>query len=376
MICLFSFSLLQPPIPKPMKAVICSQFGKFEPPQNCEFPNAELEPLHVLIQAIAFGKSETLQIGELPIPKPGPLQVLIEVVACGVNFPDVLIIQNKYQFKPTLPFSPGGEVSGKIVQIGENVDKFQVGDRVMATCGWGGFAEFVSVDVERVSKIPDELSFVHAATALYAYGTSYHALKDRANLLAGETLLVLGAAGGVGLAAVELGKLMGARVIAAASTQEKLDLCIEKGADYTINYQAEDLKSRIKELTDGKGVDVVLDPVGGQYTEIVLRGMAWKGRYLIVGFADGEIPKVPMNLPLLKGCSIVGVFWGQFSKLEPALQNQNMDELIALIIGGKLKPHISKVYSLEDAPEALCTMWKRKTLGKTVVWINPDKHEN
>jgi len=359
-----------------MKAIICSQFGKLETSQSCGFPNAEQEPIHVLIQAIAFGKSETLRIGELPVPEPGPFQVLIEVVACGVNFPDVLIIQNKYQFKPTLPFSPGGEVSGRIAQIGENVDKFQVGDRVMAQCGWGGFAEYVAVDVDKVFKIPSEISFAHAATALYAYGTSFHALKDRANLLKGETLLVLGAAGGVGLAAVELGKLMGARVIAAASSQEKLALCLEKGADHTINYQSEDLRARIKELTDGKGVDVVMDPVGGEYTEIALRGMAWKGRYMIVGFADGEIPKVPMNLPLLKGCSIVGVFWGQFAKLEPALHVQNMNELIELIKLRKLKPHISKVYPLENAAEALCTMWKRKTIGKTVVWINPNEKDN
>jgi NADPH2:quinone reductase len=328
-----------------MKAVICSQYGL---PQS-------------------------LQIGKLPDPVPGPHQVLIEVVACGINFPDLLMIQNKYQIKPPLPFSPGGEVAGKILEVGAHVDKFKVGDRVLALCGWGGFAELVAVDVDRVFGIPEGLSMAHASTALYAYGTSYHALKDRANLLPGETVLVLGAAGGVGLAAIELGKAMGARVIAAASSQEKLDLCLAKGADLTINYQTEDLKSQIKELTSGRGVDVVLDPVGGHYTETALRGMAWKGRYLIVGFADGEIPKIPMNIPLLKGCAIFGVFWGQFSKLEPHLQTQNLDELVAMIACGKLQPHISKTYSLEEVPKALTTMSERKVMGKSLVWISSQK---
>ncbi len=314
-----------------------------------------------------FGLPETLEVGELPDPHPGHNQVLIEVDACGVNFPDVLLIQNKYQFKPELPFSPGGEVAGKIIKVGENVQNFKVGDPVLALCGWGGFAEKVTVDTDRVFAMPPGLSAEVAATTLYTYGTSYHALKDRANLQPGETLLVLGAAGGVGLAAVELGKLMGANVIAAASSDKKLALCKEKGASATINYETEDLKTRIKELTGGKGVDVIYDPVGGKYTETALRGIAWKGRYLIVGFANGEIPQIPMNLPLLKGCSIMGVFWGQFSKLEPKTSFQNIRQLVQWIHEGKIKQHISKRYTLEESPEALIALFERKMLGKGVV---------
>ncbi len=314
-----------------------------------------------------FGLPETLEVGEVPDPQPSSGQVLIEVEACGVNFPDVLLIQNKYQFKPELPFSPGGEVAGKIIGIGENVEKFKIGDPVLALCGWGGFAEKVAVDADRVFAMPPGLSATVAATTLYTYGTSYHALKDRANLQPGETLLVLGAAGGVGLAAVELGKLMGATVIAAASSEEKLVLCKEKGASEVINYETEDLKTRIKVLTGGKGVDVIYDPVGGKYTESALRGIAWKGRYLIVGFANGEIPQIPMNLPLLKGCSIVGVFWGQFSKLEPKTSFQNIHQLVKWIHEGKIKQHISKRYTLEESPEALTALLERKMLGKGVI---------
>ncbi len=314
-----------------------------------------------------FGLPDSLTFGELPEPKPAKNQILIEVEACGVNFPDLLIIQNKYQFKPELPFSPGGEVAGKVIGLGEGVSQFQIGQSVLALSGWGGFAERVAVDVDRVFSLPPGLSAEIAATTLYTYGTSYHALKDRAQLQKGETLLVLGAAGGVGLAAVELGNLMGAKVIAAASTAEKLAICRKKGASQTINYTKEDLKTRIKELTDGKGVDVIYDPVGGDFTEAALRGMAWKGRYLIVGFANGEIPTIPMNLPLLKGCAILGVFWGQFSKLEAKQSFQNIAQLIEWIKEGKIKQHISKRYSLNEAPEALQALLDRKMVGKGVV---------
>lgn len=316
-----------------------------------------------------FGSPNLLILEEIPDPTPAPNQVLIAVEACGVNFPDALIIQNKYQFKPELPFSPGGEVAGKVIDLGTEVTNFQIGQSVLALCGWGGFAEKVAVDANRVFALPTGLPSKIAATTLYTYGTSYHALKDRANLQPGETLLVLGAAGGVGLAAVELGKLMGAKVIAAASSEEKLALCQEKGADLTINYEMEDLKSRIKELTGGKGVDVVYDPVGGKYTESAVRSMAWKGRYLIVGFADGEIPQIPMNLPLLKGCSIIGVFWGQFSTLEAKVSFQNTQQLMAWIQEGKIRQHIGRSYSLEEAPEALQAILDRKMLGKGVVVI-------
>lgn len=316
-----------------------------------------------------FGLPEILKVQEIPDPTPAHNQVLIAVEACGVNFPDVLIIQNKYQFKPDLPFAPGGEVAGKIIALGDQVQGFQLGQPVLALCGWGGFAEKVVVDVDRMFALPPGLSAEVAATTLYTYGTSYHALKDRANIQQGETLLVLGAAGGVGLAAVELGKLMGAKVIAAASSDEKLALCREKGAELTINYQTEDLKTRIKELTNGKGIDVVYDPVGGKFTESALRSMAWRGRYLIVGFANGEIPQIPMNLPLLKGCSILGVFWGQFSKVEAKASFQNIRQLIAWIQEGKIKQHIGRKYSLQEAPEALQAILDRKMLGKGVVVI-------
>ena len=316
-----------------------------------------------------FGLPDSLIFGELQDPKPAKNQILIAVEGCGVNFPDVLIIQGKYQFKPELPFSPGGEVAGKVIELGEGVTQFQVGQSVLALCGWGGFAEKVAVDVDRVFAMPPGLSPEIAATTLYTYGTSFHALKERAKLQEGETLLVLGAAGGVGLAAVELGKLMGAKVIGAASTDEKLELCREKGASETINYTSEDLKTRIKELTGGKGVDVIYDPVGGDFTEAALRGIAWKGRYLIVGFANGEIPKIPMNLPLLKGCAILGVFWGQFSKLEAKQSFQNIAQLVQWIKAGKIEQHIRKRYSLEESPQALQALLDRKMLGKGVVLI-------
>jgi NADPH2:quinone reductase len=258
-------------------------------------------------------------------------------------------------------------VAGTIVELGDEVQGFELGQRVLALCGWGGFAEKVAVDLDRVFPLPPGLSAEVAATTLYTYGTSYHALKDRAQLQASETLLVLGAAGGVGLAAVELGALMGARVIAAASTEEKLALCREKGAVETINYETEDLKTRIKELTGGQGVDVVFDPVGGKFSEGALRGMAWKGRYLVVGFANGEIPQLPMNLPLLKGCAVVGVFWGQFAKLEPKVNLQNTRQLLAWIQEGKIRQHVGKKYSLDQAPQALQDLMDRKMLGKGVV---------
>jgi NADPH2:quinone reductase len=324
-------------------------------------------PIMKALLCTHFGLPDTLQVQEVSSPIAGPKEVVITVAACGVNFPDVLIIQNKYQFKPELPFSPGGEVAGILSELGDEVQGLELGQPVLALCGWGGFAEKVAVAADRVFPLPEGISAEVAATTLYTYGTSYHALKDRAQLQAGETLLVLGAAGGVGLAAVELGALMGARVIAAASTEEKLALCREKGAVETINYETEDLKTRIKELTGGQGVDVVFDPVGGKFSEGALRGMAWKGRYLVVGFANGEIPQLPMNLPLLKGCAVVGVFWGQFAKLEPKVNLQNTRQLLAWIQEGKIRQHVGKKYSLDEAPQALQDLMDRKMLGKGVV---------
>ena len=315
----------------------------------------------------AFGPPEDLQLLDLPSPKPQAGQVVIGVKACGVNFPDTLMIQNKYQFKPPMPFSPGGEVAGIIEEVGEGVTTLQVGDRVLALTGWGGFAEKVVAEAATVLPIPAGMDFVTASSTMYTYGTSYHALKNRADLQAGETLLVLGAAGGVGLAAVQLGQLMGARVIAAASTDEKLEVCKQLGASETINYTTQDLRETIKALTNGKGVDVVYDPVGDAYTEPALRSIAWKGRYLIVGFAAGDIPKIPMNLPLLKGCSVVGVFWGAFAKNEPAQSQRNFLDLMTWMKQGKLQQHLYGTYALEEAPQALRALMDRKVVGKAVV---------
>jgi len=317
----------------------------------------------------AWGPPETLVVEDVPAPVPGKGQVVVAVKAAGVNFPDVLIIQNKYQFKPALPFSPGNEIAGVVKAVGEGVQGFAPGDRVIALIGWGGFAEEVAVDTARLAPLPSGVEYTVGASFGLTYATSYHALKDRAQLRAGETLLVLGAAGGVGLAAVELGRLMGARVIAAASSDEKLATCRRYGAEQVINYEREDLREAIKNLTEGKGVDVVYDPVGGKYAEPAVRGMAWKGRYLVVGFAAGEIPKIPLNLTLLKGCSIVGVFWGDFAKREPQANAANLKELIAWLQAGKIKPLVSATYPLARAAEALDDMMKRKVRGKAVLMI-------
>jgi NADPH2:quinone reductase len=295
-------------------------------------------------------------------------QILVDVKACSVNFPDLLMIQDLYQFKPTLPFIPGSEVSGVVVEVGEGVDRFAPGDRVLGSSLFvGGLAERAVLAVDTTVAIPDEVGFGDAAGLLYAYGTSHHALKDRALLKSGESLLVLGAAGAVGLAAVELGKLMGARVIAAASTDEKLELCRKYGADETINYATEDLKTRIRELTGGQGADVVYDPVGGPFSEPALRSTAWEGRFLVVGFAAGDIPKIPLNLALLRGCSIVGVFWGSFVSREPDRHRANVTEMVEWWQQGKLRPHTSATYPLEEAGQAFLDMAERRAMGKVVV---------
>jgi NADPH2:quinone reductase len=314
-----------------------------------------------------FGPPESLVVEDVPSPVPGPGQVVLAVRACGVNFPDVLLIQNKYQFKPPLPFAPGGEVAGIVKAVGEGVRSVRVGERVIGSTGWGGFAEEVALDAARVIPIPDAMDFVTASAFLLTYGTSHHALRDRAALQPGETLLVLGAAGGVGLAAVELGKVMGARVIAAASTPEKLAVCREHGADEVIDYVREDLKERTKSLTGGEGADVIYDPVGGAYTEAALRATAWKGRFLVIGFAAGEIPRIPLNLVLLKGCQIVGVFWGAFTAREPARNEANVRELMTWYTAGKIAPHVSATYPLERAAEALNAMAERRVMGKVVL---------
>ncbi len=320
----------------------------------------------------AFGPPEQLVFTDVPSPKAIEGQVVIRVRACGVNFPDTLIIEGKYQFKPPFPFSPGGEVSGTIMEVGAGVEHLKPGDKVFSMTGHGGFAEEVVASAASTLLMPDGMDFVTAASTMYTYGTSYHALKDRANLQPDggngpQTLLVMGAAGGVGLAAVQLGVLMGARVIAAASTDEKLAVCRDMGAAETINYTTEDLRDRIKQLTAGQGVDVVYDPVGDRFAEPAIRSLAWKGRYLVVGFAGGNIPSIPLNLALLKGASIMGVFWGAFAQREPQASRHNFEQILAWIAAGQLKQHIYKTYSLAQAPQALRDLMERRVVGKAVI---------
>ncbi len=312
-----------------------------------------------------WGPPDALVVEDVPSPTPGKGQLLVSVKASGVNFPDVLLIQNRYQFKPELPFSPGSEIAGVVKQAGEGVHGFMPGDRVMAHIRSGGYAEEVVVDEALVTPVPAGLEFTVAASFGVVYATAFHALKDRGRIQAGETLLVLGAAGGVGLAAVELGKLFGARVIACASSDEKLQTCKRFGAEVTINYEREDLREALKNL--GGAVDVALDPVGGKYSEPAVRAMAWKGRYLVVGFASGEIPKIPLNLALLKGCAIVGVFWGEFAKRERDLNAANLRELTAWLRAKKIKPLVSASYPLERAADALNDMMNRRVQGKIVL---------
>jgi NADPH2:quinone reductase len=317
----------------------------------------------------AFGPPESLVVEDIELPPPGPGEIVISVKAASVNFPDVLIIQNKYQFKPPLPFSPGSEVAGVVKSVGDGVTHVKPGAAVMAFTTYGGFAEEVKTEARRVLPLPTGMSFEQAAAFGLTYATSDFGLRDRGDLKAGETLLVLGAAGGVGIAAIEIGKAVGARVIACASTADKLAACREHGADETINYATEDLRERIKELTGGKGVDVVYDPVGGPYTELALRSLAWRGRLLVVGFAAGDIPKIPLNLTLLKGCSIVGVFWGEFVRREPDRFAESMRQLGRWFSEARIKPHISATFPLERAADALTLMADRKVTGKVVLSV-------
>jgi len=314
-----------------------------------------------------YGPPESLVLEELPSPVAGAGEAVVSVRAASANFPDVLIIQNKYQFKPPLPFAPGSELSGVIKQVGEGVTGFKPGDRVIAFTTYGAFAEEVKVDASRLVPMPQGMDFESAAAFLLTYATSDHALRDRGALKAGESLLVLGAAGGVGIAAIEIGKALGARVIACASSAEKLEVCRQHGADEGIDYATEDMRERIKALTAGKGVDVVYDAVGGPYTEPALRSTAWRGRLLVVGFAAGDIPKIPLNLTLLKGCSIVGVFWGDFARREPQAFAASLKQLGAWYAEGKLKPHVSQTFPLAQAAEALKLMAARKVKGKVVL---------
>ncbi len=304
---------------------------------------------------------------DVPEPTAAAGQVVIDVKAAGVNFPDVLQTRGLYQFKPAVPFSPGGEAAGVVRAVGPGVTTVVPGDRVACTMIHGAYAEVVSVPELAVVKLPDAVSFEVGAATLLTYATTYHALVDRAAIRAGETLLVLGAAGGVGIAAVELGALLGARVIAAASTDDKLAFCREHGASEGVNYAREELKERVKALTAGNGADVIYDPVGGALAEAALRSTAWQGRYLVIGFASGDIPKIPLNLVLLKGCQIVGVFWGSFAMREPARNRAHAAQIFAWVAEGKLTPHIDAVVPFSDAASALQRLERREVKGKLVL---------
>ena len=314
-----------------------------------------------------LGPARDLVLEDVASPQPRKNEILLDVQAAGVNFPDTLIIEGKYQFQPPLPFSPGGEAAGVVAAVGEKAGAFKVGDRVMALTGWGAFAEQVAVPFYNVLPIPASMDFTTAAAFGMTYGTSMHALRQRGQLQAGETLLVLGASGGVGLAAVEIGKAMGARVIAAASSAEKLAVAKAAGADELIDYSQANLREEIKRLTGGQGVDVIYDPVGGELFEQAVRGLAWNGRLLVVGFASGSIPQLAANLVLLKGAAVLGVFWGAFAQRQPEDNAANFHQLFAWHAEGKLKPLVSQTYPLEEAGAAIEKLGQRQAVGKLVV---------
>jgi len=327
------------------------------------------------LQCVELGGPDKLKINELDSPSATPGHVVIDVKSGSINFPDVLMIQGLYQFQPPLPFTPGGESAGIISEVGEEVTNFKVGDKVFAMTGTGAFAEKILAHEASCTLIPDSMDYDSAAALSMTYGTSLYALKQRANIQPGETLLVLGASGGVGIAAIELGKAMGAKVIAAASTQDKIDMCMAHGADEGFIYpsgnldrdQQKELSNKIKELTGGVGANVVYDPVGDSYSEPCLRATAWEGRYLVIGFAAGEIPKIPLNITLLKGCQIVGVFWGAWVGMYPDENNKNFAELFKLHAEGKINPEVSQKYSLEDSADAFLHLANRKAKGKVII---------
>lgn len=310
---------------------------------------------------------EALAWTELPDPAPKAGEVLVEIRAASLNFPDPLIVQNKYQIKPPLPFVPGSEFAGVVQAVGDGVSHLQVGQNVACLSGTGGFATHTIAPAARCIPLPDGFGHVDAAAFIMTYATSYHALLDRGQLQAGETVLVLGAAGGVGTAAIQIAKAKGARVIAAASTDEKCDVCLKLGADAVINYSVEDLRDAAKSLTDGRGPDVIYDPVGGALAEPAFRSIAWRGRYLVVGFASGPIPSLPLNLPLLKGASVVGVFWGEFAKREPQANASMMGTLLQWYAQGKIRPAIDRTMPMSQLPAAFAHMGARAVIGKLVL---------
>ena len=315
----------------------------------------------------ALGPPADLKLENLPSPEPGPQEAVVAVKAAGLNFFDTLIIEGKYQFKPDPPFSPAAEFAGIVKTVGEAVQTVRPGDRVMGYCGWGAAREEIAVAASALAPIPASISFEEAAGLIVTYGTTYHALHDRARLRSGETVAVLGASGGVGQAAIELGKAMGARVIACASSDDKLAVCRSLGADAVVNYSQGSLRDILKELTNGRGVEVVYDPVGGTLSEAALRATAWEGRFLVIGFASGTIPKIPLNLVLLKGCQIVGVFWGDHVAREPDKHRANMAKLAELCGAGRIRPRIDRLFPLEEAAAALGVLSRREAQGKVIL---------
>ncbi len=315
----------------------------------------------------AWGEPEQLQVQEIDNPLAGAGELIVQVKAAAANFPDLLVVRNQYQAQPVLPYTPGRELAGVVIGRGAGVEGFAIGTRVFASQETGAFAEQARVHTSRAIVLPDNIDFDAAAALTVTYGTSYHALLDRAQLRAGETVLVLGAAGGVGLAAVDIAKAVGARVIAAVSSREKAEVCRAYGADATVIYTEEDLRAAVKSFTDGRGVDVVYDPVGGKFSEPAFRSIAWRGRYLVVGFADGEVASLRLNLPLLKGASLVGVFWGEYSRREPAAFQADMQVMMGWLQSGRLRPHIAQRYSLAEAGQALRALANRTAIGKLVV---------
>ncbi|WP_370087412.1 NADPH:quinone oxidoreductase family protein [Ekhidna sp.] len=319
-----------------------------------------------------LGGPEKLVYRDHDIGSPGSGKVKIAVEYAGVNFPDTLIIQGKYQFQPELPFSPGGEVAGTIIEVGPDVSEFKPGDRVVSGTSWGGFAEEAIGFASNTHHLPTEVSFKDAAATLMTHGTVIHALKDRAKLQAGDTMAILGASGGVGTAAIQLGKAMGAKVIACASTDEKLDFCKKVGADIVHKYSPENIKTALKDLTDGRGVDVVFDAVGGGFTEQAFRAIAPMGRYLVVGFAAGHVPAIPLNLPLLKSASITGVFWGNFFRNFPEENKKNIQELLGMLATKKVCPFIDEIIPLHEARNALEKVENRNVKGKIILEVNAE----
>src|SRR6201996_2066055 len=317
-----------------------------------------------------FGGPDELELADIAPPEPARGEAVVRVAAAALNFYDTLIIAGKYQNKPPFPFSPAAELAGIVERVGPGVADIASGDRVMGYAGWGAAREAVAIPAQQLVKLPDGLDFERAAVLTVTYGTTLYALRERAALKAGETLVVLGASGGTGLAAIELGKMLGARVIACASSDEKLDFARAHGADATVNYAAENLREALKKLGGENGVDVVYDPVGGAYAEPALRSLGWLGRYLVVGFAAGEIPKIPLNLALLKGCEIVGVFWGSWVARNPKRHQASVSELMQMYADGKIKPYVSERFPLAQAAEAIKHLASRKAMGKVVVTVD------